>query len=78
MSDRSREEVIRANPNLPLLALPREEAAAALGISAKTFDRLVRPDVQVIRRGGLLLFLVSDLVRWGQENAGRAVEDVAA
>jgi hypothetical protein len=56
MSDRSRDEVIRSNPNLPLIALPREEAAAVLGMSAKTFDRVVRPDVQVIRRGGLLLF----------------------
>ncbi len=40
MSDRSRDEVIRSNPNLPLLALPRDEAAASLGMAAKTFDRL--------------------------------------
>ena len=69
--------MIRSNPNLPLLALPRDEAAASLGMAAKTFDRVVRPDVQVIRRGGLLLFPVAELQRWTQENADRVLEDVA-
>jgi hypothetical protein len=33
--------------------------------------------VQVIRRGGLLLFPVAELQRWTQENADRVLEDVA-
>lgn len=78
MSDRPRDEVIRSNPNLPLLALTREEAAAAVGMAAKSFDRVVRPDVPVIRRGGLLLFPVAELQRWVDENAERVLEDVAA
>jgi hypothetical protein len=78
VSDRTRDEVIRSNPNLSLLAVPREEAAATLGMVAKTFDRVVRPDVRAIRRGGLLMFLVSDLAAWADENAGRVLEDVAA
>jgi hypothetical protein len=61
VSDRSRDEVIRSNPNLRLLALPRDEAAAALGMSAKKFDEAVRPELRTIRRGGLLLFPVADL-----------------
>ena len=78
MSDRSRDEVIRANPNLRLIAVSREEAAASLNMAAKTFDRVVRPEVRAIRRGGLLAWLVSDLERWADENAERVLEDVAA
>jgi len=78
MSDRSRDEVIRSNPNLRLIAVPREEAAAMLGMVAKTFDRVVRPDLRAIRRGGVLLWPVADLERWADENAERVLEDVAA
>ena len=77
MSDRSRDEVIRSNPNLRLLALSREEAAAALGMVAKTFDRKVRPDLRAIRDGGTLLFPVSELERWLDENAERVLGDAA-
>ena len=77
MSDRSRDEVIRSNPNLRLLALPREEAATVCGMSAKKFDEVVRPYVRVIRRGGLLLFPVTDLERWTDENAERVLAEVA-
>ena len=76
MSDRSRDDVIRSNPNLRLLALPREEAATVCGMSAKKFDEVVRPYVDVIRQGGLLLFPVEDLQRWVRENGERI--DVAA
>jgi hypothetical protein len=76
VSDRSRDDVIRSNPNLRLLALPREEAATVCGMSAKKFDEVVRPYVDVIRQGGLLLFPVEDLQRWVRENGERI--DVAA
>jgi len=76
VSDRTRAEVIRSNPNLRLLALPREEAATVVGMSAKKFDEVVRPYVRAIRRGGLLLFPVADLERWADENA--ELVDVAA
>jgi hypothetical protein len=77
VSDRSRDEVIRSNPNLPMFALPREEAAAALGMSAKTFDRVVRPYVKSIRDGGLLLFPCSELQRWTDENAAAVLSEAA-
>jgi hypothetical protein len=76
VSDRPRDEVIRANPNLRLLAVPREEAGAVVGMSAKKFDEVVRPYVPAIRRGGLLLFPVEDLQRWVRDDAERV--DVAA
>jgi hypothetical protein len=73
MSDRTRDEVIRSNPNLRLVALPREEAAAAVGMSAKKFDEVVRPYVRTIRRGGVLLWPVKELERWADENAERVL-----
>jgi hypothetical protein len=73
MSDRTRAEVIRSNPNLRLIAVPREEAAAIVGLPAKTFDRIVRPHIRAIRRGGVLLFPVSDLERWADENAEKVL-----
>ena len=45
-------------------------------MSAKKFDEVVRPYVDVIRQGGLLLFPVEDLQRWVRENGERI--DVAA
>jgi hypothetical protein len=73
VSDRPRDEVIRSNPNLRLIAVPREEAAAIVGMHAKTFDRYVRPDLRVIRRNGVLVWLVADLERWADENAERVL-----
>jgi hypothetical protein len=78
VSDRSRDEVIRANPNLRLLALPREEAAAALGVHVKTFDLKVRPYLRAVRDGRTLLFPVSELERWLDENAASVLDEVAA
>lgn len=78
MSDRSREEVIRSNPNLRLIALPREEAAAALSMSAKTFDRVVRPHVRAIRQGGVLAWLAADLEKWADGNAELVLDQVVA
>jgi hypothetical protein len=77
VSDRSREEVIRANPNLRLIALPREEAAAACGMSAKKFDEIVRTYIRTIRRGGVLLWPVSELERWADGNAEATLTEVA-
>lgn len=78
MSDRTRDEVIRSNPNLPLLAVPREEAAAALGMSAKSFDQYVRPFIRAIRRNGVLVYRVADLERWTDENAETVLKGAVA
>jgi len=54
---------------VPRVALSREEAAAALGISLDSFERHVQPDVRLIRRGRLRLVPVCELERWAAEQA---------
>jgi len=44
-----------------------------LGVGRDYFHEHVRPDLRVIRRGSLVLVLVSELERWGQEAGARAL-----
>ena len=61
-------------PNVTRLALRvPDEAAASLGVGRDYFNEHVRPDLRVIRRGSLVLVLVSELERWGQEAGARAL-----
>jgi hypothetical protein len=50
-----------------------DEAAAALGISRDYFNAHVRPDLRLIRKGRLVLVLVSELERWGRDSAARVL-----
>jgi len=59
------------------LALRREEAARALGVSDESFDRYVKPHVQVVRLGTLRLYPVSALERFLGERASAPLEDAA-
>jgi hypothetical protein len=58
------------------LALRREEAAAALGISDESFDRYVRPHLRVCRWGSLRLYPIAELERFLLDTATSPVEDV--
>ena len=49
---------------VPRLALSREEAAQALGISVDFFDQHVRPDVRTVQRGGRVLVPLKELERF--------------
>ena len=51
-----------------VLALRRESAAAALGVSVEYFDRYVRPEIRAIRRGRLTLYPLTELERWLDDN----------
>ncbi len=51
------------------LALQRKDAAAALGISADSFDRHVRPELRVVYVGDRRLWPVAELQRWLAERA---------
>ena len=53
------------------VALPKPEAAAALGMSVDSFERYVQADVRCIRRGRLRLYPTSELERWADANAER-------
>jgi hypothetical protein len=61
--------VSTANSNVPRVALSRQEAAAALGMSLDSFERHVQPELKLIRRGKLRLIPVVELERWAIENA---------
>jgi len=65
---------VSAGSNVTRLALRvPDEAAASLGVGRDYFNEHVRPDLRVIRRGSLVLVLVSELERWGQEAGARAL-----
>jgi hypothetical protein len=58
---------------VPRVALPRAEAAEALGISLDSFERYVQPELRVVRRGRLRLVAVRELERWVEANAARTL-----
>jgi hypothetical protein len=57
---------------IPRLALSREEAAAALGMSLNSFERHVQPTIRLVRLGRMRLVPVAEVNRWLSENARRA------
>jgi hypothetical protein len=59
---------------VPRLALTRQEAAAALGVSIDSFERHIQPDLKLVRRGKLRLVHVAELERWLQESGERVLE----
>jgi hypothetical protein len=61
---------------VPRLALSPSEAAAAIGISADSFYRHVRPDLRLVRRGRLVLVPVVELERWLDRQAARLGDKV--
>lgn len=56
------------------LALSPDEAAAALGCSRTFLDEHVMPDLRVVRVGRRRFIAVTELSRWLDEHASRAVE----
>jgi hypothetical protein len=63
---------VNEQPNVTRLAFRvPDEAAASLGVGRDYFNEHVRPELRLIRRGQLVLVLVSELERWGQESAAR-------
>ena len=60
------------------IALPKPQAAAALGMSVDSFERYVMADVRCVRRGRMRLFPVAELERWANDNAERLLGSDAA
>ncbi len=54
---------------IPRLALTREEAAAAIGMSLDSFERHVQPTLRLVRLGKMRLVPVQELERWLSEQA---------
>lgn len=59
---------------IPRLALTREEAAAAIGMSLDSFERHVQPTLRLVRLGRMRLVPIAELERWLGENAERTLE----
>jgi hypothetical protein len=51
------------------LALRKEEAARALGISDESFDRYVKPTLPVVRMGSMRVYPIDHLRAWLAEQA---------
>ena len=62
-------------PSVPAILLTPERAAAALDMSADSFNRHVRGELRLVRRGRLVLVPVSELERWAERNAAATLED---
>ena len=60
-----------SNGAAPRLALTRNEAAAALGMSLRHFQRHVQPHLRCIYSGQLRLYPVAELERWIHEHSLR-------
>ena len=58
---------------IPRIALDREEAAAALGMSLDSFERHVQPTVRMVRLGRMRLVPIAELERWLADHAERTV-----
>ena len=58
---------------IPRLALTREEAAAAIGMSVDSFERHVQPTLRLVRLGRMRLVPVSEIERWLDEHAERTL-----
>jgi hypothetical protein len=59
---------------IPRLALTREEAAAAIGMSLNSFERHVQPTLRLVRLGRMRLVPIRELERWLEVNAARTLD----
>jgi hypothetical protein len=51
-----------------------EEAAEALGVSPDFFDKHVRLELRLIRRGRLVFVSLRELEQWAEKQSARALE----
>lgn len=51
------------------LALRREDASVAMGMSDESFDKYVRPTLPVVALGSLRLYPVDGIQRWLREHS---------
>jgi hypothetical protein len=58
------------------LALRREDAAAAIGVSDETFDKHVRPTLPVVRLGSVRVYPVDALRDWLCEHADSPIDEL--
>jgi hypothetical protein len=54
----------RRDARVPRIALRKQEAARALGLSDESFDRYVKPHIPVVRWGSLRVYPTRDLFKF--------------
>lgn len=59
-------------PEVPRLAVSKQEAAQALGVSIDFFDEQIAHELRMVRRGRRRLVPVRELERWLTANADLA------
>ena len=57
------------------LVYRRQDAADVLSMSLDSFERYVQPELRIVRKGSMRLVPRSELERWIEENASRALVD---
>ena len=62
---------MKARPTacVPVIAVTREEAARALGVSLSHFQRHIAPQLRTIRSSSVRLYPVTELERWAERSA---------
>jgi hypothetical protein len=58
---------------VPRIAMSKQEAAAALGVSIDFFDEHIVPDLRMARVGRRRLVPIAELERWLDEHADHAL-----
>jgi hypothetical protein len=61
----------RTESTVPRMLLTRREAARALGMSLRHFQRHVQPHLRCVYSGQLRLYPVRDVERWAEDEACR-------
>jgi len=60
--------------NPPKLALTPSEAAAMISMSRDSFDKYVKPELRLVRRGRLVLVPVAELEKWLDRSAAMTLD----
>jgi hypothetical protein len=66
----------RPSAEVPVIAVTREEAARALGVSVAHFDRHIAAHLRVIQSGRARLFPIIELQRWAERSAVLAPAEI--
>jgi excisionase family DNA binding protein len=69
------ERITARGPSVARVALTRQEAARAIGVSVDHFERHVLAELRVIRSGRLVLVPVAELERWARDQAAFALAE---
>jgi excisionase family DNA binding protein len=72
VSHRTLQVVAIDAPQVPRLALSKQEAAQALGVSVTFFEAEIAHELRMVRRGRRRLVPVRELERWLEQQADLA------